>query len=296
MPKQFCSLNGGPSLLHDALRRAEAAAVQDRICTVVAEKHRRWWADCLDPLPAGNVIVQPSNRGTANGILLPLLSILNRDPGARLVLLPSDHHVRDEALLARALRASAGSSAPACAPILLLGLQPKEPDPELGYILPGRTHSSGHLEVERFIEKPPVEAAATLIRRGALWNAFIISADGQALLSLFERRCPDVVAAMQSVIERGHRTALMELYEHLPDLDFSRHILPGQEHRLRVLPVPPCGWSDLGTPQRVVDALRDLPRHSPKAAISGPWGAVLSLAEQLAALGTSLSGIASAWS
>ena len=32
-------------------------------------------------------------RGTAPGILLPLLRIAERDPGATLVVLPSDHHV-----------------------------------------------------------------------------------------------------------------------------------------------------------------------------------------------------------
>jgi mannose-1-phosphate guanylyltransferase len=47
-------------------------------------------------LPPGNVIVQPCNRGTATGVLLTLLCILERDPLARIVFLPADHHVRDE--------------------------------------------------------------------------------------------------------------------------------------------------------------------------------------------------------
>ena len=38
-------------------------------------------------------------------------------------------------------------------------------------------------------------------------------------------------------------------------LDFSRDVLEGQESRLRVLTVPACGWSDLGTPRRVADTL-----------------------------------------
>ena len=100
VPKQFCSLNGGPSLLRSALRRAETVASPHRICTVVAEQHRHWWQPALTPAEHANVIVQPRNRGTANGILLPLLHIMRRDPQARVVLLPSDHYVDDEAVLA----------------------------------------------------------------------------------------------------------------------------------------------------------------------------------------------------
>jgi hypothetical protein len=39
-------------------------------------------------------------------------------------------------------------------------------------------------------------------------------------------------------------------------LDFSRDILEGNEPNLRVIKVPPCGWSDLGTPVRVGETLR----------------------------------------
>ena len=59
IPKQFCSLFEGPSLLHEALRRAQAVADNAHTCVVVAEQHRRWWQGALDSVPAENVIVQP---------------------------------------------------------------------------------------------------------------------------------------------------------------------------------------------------------------------------------------------
>ena len=105
IPKQFCSLHGGDSLLHDALKRAESIASPDHICAVVSQQHRRWWESALAGVASVNIIVQPRNCGTANGILLPLLCILERDPEARVVILPSDHHVRKES--------SAGGSSPA---------------------------------------------------------------------------------------------------------------------------------------------------------------------------------------
>src|SRR5262245_31154240 len=83
-PKQFCSLRGGRSLLGDALARAARIAPRKRMLVVVAAEHRRFWERELADLPRENVIVQPANRGTAAGVLLPALTVLERDPEARL--------------------------------------------------------------------------------------------------------------------------------------------------------------------------------------------------------------------
>ena len=104
IPKQFCSLNGGPSLLQLALRRASRISPWSQITTIVAEQHEAWWSGELGSVRFGNVVVQPANRGTAIGVLLPVLRILARDPAASVVLLPSDHFFTDEPVLERALR------------------------------------------------------------------------------------------------------------------------------------------------------------------------------------------------
>ncbi len=51
VPKQFCSLQGGPSLLQEALQRAAAIAPLQRTCSIVAAQHRRWWEAPLYHLP-----------------------------------------------------------------------------------------------------------------------------------------------------------------------------------------------------------------------------------------------------
>ena len=112
VPKQFCSLQGGPCLLQEALQRAASVAALSHICSVVAEQHRQWWGPLLSYLPEQNVISQPQNRGTAFGILLPLLRILERDPDATVVLLPADHYLSDEKIMAGALRRAAALALP----------------------------------------------------------------------------------------------------------------------------------------------------------------------------------------
>jgi mannose-1-phosphate guanylyltransferase len=289
IPKQFCSLRGGASLLHEALRRAESVCDRERICVVVAAHHRPWWAPVLAWLPRRNVIVQPRNRGTGNGILLPLLHILRRDPQARIILLPSDHHVRDEHRLEMALRQALGQIEEQPARAILLGIEPDEVDPGLGYILPGGEDRCGVRTVERFVEKPTAATARVLLGRGALWNAFILAARARTLLGLFNRRFPEVVGQMRAAVARDARQpdeprAAAQLYERLPDIDFSRHVAQGAESALRVLTVASCGWSDLGTPARVARTLEGLADAAAAdfGAQQRPWRGQLSLAVQQA--------------
>ena len=253
VPKQFCSLQGGPSLLADALNRAAAIAPRERVCAVVAGQHRQWWADgTLDELPDSNVFVQPRNRGTAHGVLLPLVKIAARDPNAIVVLLPADHYFRNEAAIAASLRRVTVLAAENSGAIHLLGVEPEAADAGLGYILPSPNARCRSRRIVRFVEKPKAAQARRLIELGALWNVFIIAATVRTLLNLYSPSFDATVAAMR----HAEGAELDELYQSLPDLDFSRDILEGNECKLRVLAVPRCGWSDLGTLDRIAVMVR----------------------------------------
>jgi mannose-1-phosphate guanylyltransferase len=262
VPKQFCSLLGGSSLIDEALDRADSVAPRGRVCAIVAAQHRRWWERLPERLPASNVIVQPENRGTANGILLSLAHIAERDRNARVVLLPSDHHVEDEPTLRDSLRCAGALLRSRPDEILLLGIRPGEADPELGYIVPGARSPQGTFEIAKFVEKPKALIARQLIETGALWNSFILGASARTLLRMLRRRFPEIVDAMCDAVRRDrHRpdnpVATAALYACLPTLDFSRDVVSNAtEPTLRVLAVPECGWSDLGNPTRIAATLR----------------------------------------
>ena len=267
VPKQFCSLTGGASLLEETLARATKVALLEQTAIVVADEHRRFWEGALAKLWDENVIVQPRNRGTANGILLGLSAILERDPDAIVTILPSDHHVARESVLTAALeQAVTAVETSVSASITFLGIAPDGADPELGYIVPGARLPDGTREIASFVEKPPLAVAARLVRQRALWNSFIIVARASAIVALIERRFPVEVLCFRSLwrqarlTERFAREAA-RLYEKLPEIDFSRHVVEGADAPLGVVAVPRCGWSDLGTPQRVGDALARLDRR-----------------------------------
>jgi mannose-1-phosphate guanylyltransferase len=267
VPKQFCSLQGGASFLEETLRRAQSIADPARVCTIVAAQHRHWWTGVSGAASESNWIVQPEDRGTANGILLGLLHVLERSPEATIILLPSDHHCRDEPTLREALRLAIAKLSSSPGEILLLGVEADTPDPELGYIIPEDVERDGVFRIIEFVEKPTLSHAMALIERGALWNALIVAAKGKVLLECIERHFPQVVCAMRSAVHRltkrsGDSTSLDELYRDLPSIDFSRHVLQDAPlDHFRVLAVPACGWSDLGTPARIVEVLRRSPNQ-----------------------------------
>lgn len=258
VPKQFCSLGHSRSLLHDAVTRASWVTSAERTTVVVSEHHRCWWQGFDLGIPARNLISQPGNRGTAQGILLALLRILHRDPEASLLVLPSDHYVSNELILATSLREAMREVIRTPEAILLLGMAAEEADPELGYIVADGTADVS--AVRDFVEKPDVSTARALIARGSMWNSFIFAANGQSLMHRFEQSCPDLVGEVQHIVASVPVSAQMprlaELYARSPSIDFSRDILQRSTHSVHVLRVPACGWSDLGTPHRVIDTVQ----------------------------------------
>ena len=259
VPKQYCSLLGGRSLLGDALARGEQLAPARRVITVVARQHEPFWRRDLRKWPERNVVVQPQNRGTAAGILLPLLTILARDPEAQVTVMPSDHFVADEAGLIAALRAAQQSASRVADRVLLVGIEPDGPETDYGWILPGAAVDAVH-EVQRFVEKPNRHAALDLLQGGAVWNSFLMVGSARALLRLYAERLPRLLAAFAEADLDGPAANAERLYARIGEADFCRHLLTGSEAKLGLRIAPRCGWTDLGTPTRVAQCAALLTR------------------------------------
>ncbi len=278
VPKQFCSLAGGPSLLQEAMHRAQTVVCAKRTCAVVTARHRAWWGSQLESLPRENVVVQAEALGTAMGILGSLLMILRRDPQANLLVLPSDHFVKDEAPLTAAMSRALTLSREGAGQLILLGIAPDEADSEFGYVVPTAAPAAALRGVSEFIEKPDGVAARAAIARGAVWNSFIFAVRGRVLLDLFAQVAPDLVAELTTSTLSADAVAAR--LDQAPHMDFSSDVLQRCADRLRVLTVPACGWSDLGTPRRLACVLRDRECRARARAVNRPTPFV-NLAHQL---------------
>lgn len=263
VPKQYWSPAGrDASLLSLALRRARNVAAAERVCVVVAAEHWHWWESLESEFAPGNLLVQSADRGTGNAVLLATLTILRRDPDARIVFIPSDQVVADEAPLARAARESLDTLGPGSPSIVLVGIAPDRADPDVGYIVPPGADGTERVDVDALVEPADARAAEKLVRRGALWNSMIVAGRGSAIAALFLPHHPGLVARMQVLVSRcddpcSPPLALQDLYERLPSIDFLQEMLHPIAHQLVLQRVPACGWRRLTTP-RSVRAMRTM--------------------------------------
>ena len=273
VPKQFWSLDGGDSLLRLAIRRAEALVPKHRIVPVVAAQHRHWWKAELRDLDPEKVVVQPQNKGTAVGILLPLAYVLRTDPLARLFVLPTDHLVKQEDVLGRAMVAAAMAVVANPGRVVLLGMVPHGNDQDYGWIIPASaTCETRPGRVQSFVEKPDGGKARLLAQQGGLLNSFIMAASGGTLLQLFQRTMPDLTNRFLygHIHSQAHLRALERFYRSVPKCDFSRDVLEASPAWLSVIPVPDCGWADVGTPARLLPLLDGTSREDARMTDSPP--------------------------
>src|SRR2546430_17234884 len=97
IPKQYCRITGGRSLLEATLARIFPLVPRERTLVIVNRSHLELALPQLPDVPPGNVIVQPGNRDTGPGIVFGLLDLAARRPRAPVVVFPSDHYVDDGA-------------------------------------------------------------------------------------------------------------------------------------------------------------------------------------------------------
>ena len=277
LPKQYVRFTGIRSLLQQTYHRAEQIIPPYRLFTIVDRRHLAYadaWRQ-IERRPRGTVVLQPENKGTGPGILLPLMHVYKHHPNATLVIFPSDHFIREEGLFIDHVDLACRLVAEDPARLILLGMQPNGPDPEYGYILPGgeipHLVPSGVLQMTRFIEKPEPHAASELVRQGGLWNTLVMVAKAKRLLEMARNTAAELTRSFETRLEAigtpDETKAVEAIYREIPAVDFSKGLLerfPLQDPAsVAVLPVRGVYWSDWGSIHRVISDLREIGQLGP---------------------------------
>ena len=261
-PKQFCTFFGGRSLLSHTWQRIGRCISSQQTLFVLLRSHESFYKRELESLPAGQLIIQPSNRGTLPAILYSLSRVIQLDPRAVVAFFPSDHHYSDEDNFRAGadMAFDAAESNPDC--VVLLGAPAKHAATDYGWIeaeaciSPDR-HSL--LRVKRFWEKPTLKIAEDLLDRGCIWNTFVMVGRASAFLNLIRSGAPEVFEAFSAVWDKAcskdEASIVQTLYENLPTVDLSKTVLSAVPERLGVFCLGDVGWSDLGDPQRLLEVL-----------------------------------------
>jgi len=260
-PKQFAVLLGSRSLLRQTLDRVELAIPRERTVVVATRSHEPFLATEFASAPAPEVLVQPRDRGTAAGILLPVQWIAGQDPGATVAVFPSDHFVADDAAFMRHVLRLAGLAARDLDRIFLVGARPDSAETGYGWIEPGaRLGPPGVRRVVRFWEKPSAQMARVCLTQGCLWNTFVMVGRAEAFLDAARESMPSLAGALEPIRPVAEPLArarvLDKAYAYAPTAGFSDSVLAVLPERLAVTALPASSWSDWGTPERVLHTLR----------------------------------------
>jgi mannose-1-phosphate guanylyltransferase/mannose-6-phosphate isomerase len=247
-PKQFLPLVGDDTMVQATWRRVAPLAGAAPI-VVANEEHRFLVAEQLRqigaPVPA--IILEPVGRNTAPAIAAAALQAMVGGEDPLLLVLPSDHVVRDaEAFRAAVYEASGGASAGA---LVTFGILPDAPETGFGYIQ--SASGAGLQQVLRFVEKPDAATAQSYLDAGGYyWNSGMFLFRASRYLEELGKFNPEMLRAVRLAFEGAQRDGDFirldrEAFSASPS-DSIDYAVMEKTDRAMVLPVD-IGWNDVGS-------------------------------------------------
>jgi mannose-1-phosphate guanylyltransferase/mannose-6-phosphate isomerase len=251
-PKQFVPLTGVDTLFQAAATRMAGAPGVAAPVVITNSDFRFIVTEQLagagvDP---GAVLIEPAAKNTGPAILAAALHLERTDPGALMLVMPTDHEIPDAAAFRAAV--AAGLPEAEAGAIVTFGIRPDRAETGYGWLeLEAAPEGAPRpLPLRRFVEKPDVARAARMLEAGRyLWNAGIFLMSAATARAAFEAHAPALVGPVAEAVD-----------EAAPDLGFLR-LAPGpwaraesisvdyavMERAENLLVVPYAGaWSDLG--------------------------------------------------
>lgn len=247
-PKQLLSLTHAETMLQLTAQRAACGDQYAPPIVVANVAH----ADLIEAqlaeagCPPAALILEPCGRNTAPAIALAALTC---EPGALLLVMPSDHVIAD----VEAFRAAVGAAAPLVEDgwLATFGISPDSPETGYGYIKSGSQLCPGVRRVEQFVEKPSRETAERYLAAGDyFWNGGIFLLKARTYLDALAVHAPAIESAVRAAMAQARRDGSRihpdgVLFERSPS-DSIDYAVMEKVDRVAVAPVD-MGWSDVGS-------------------------------------------------
>jgi mannose-1-phosphate guanylyltransferase/mannose-6-phosphate isomerase len=265
-PKQFLRLTGEFTMLQETLRRL--AGLEDLAPPVVIcnQEHRFLVAEQLRAIGVTPklLLLEPAGRNTAPAVAAAAVALAQEDPDGLMLVLPSDHAIRDAPAFRRAIRTAAVAAGRGL--MATFGIVPGGPETGYGYIRRGGALADfdDTFGIAQFVEKPDLETAQRFVASGEYyWNSgmFVLKASSYLEeLGVFQ---PAILAAVRKAMAASRM-----------DMDFCRldetafaaspsisidYAVMEKTKLGAVVPVE-MGWNDVGS----WDALWDLHEKTPE--------------------------------
>lgn len=261
VPKQFWSLDGERTMVEETVGRVLGLVPPARIVTVIGPRQDAFVSRLSSPRTLGRVVSQRVDRGTGIATLVGLGAILRQSDDPTVVITPADHGIGSVAEFRLGIRQAVSAVATGQRALVLFGVVPTDATPDYGWIRPSASPPRATFRaVSDFVEKPPPALAAELFTEGALWNTMVMVTRASVLTASFEASHPGLADAVIGGAAPD---------DAWPAIDLSRDVL-ARARGMAVYTWPDSiGWSDLGTPERLMRWWREMkPQGAPAVAVA----------------------------
>ena len=251
-PKQLLNIIGDRAMIKMTVDRLIPSIPKENIYAVINASHRDETREGTG-LSDSNIIVEPVGRNTAPCIGLAALHVERRDPEGVMVVLPADHHIKDEkSFLKTLLKAREAASHGDC--LVTLGIKPESPATGYGYIEKGELLEEQGLEglfkVKRFTEKPDLNTAEVFLKNGNfLWNSGIFVWKASTILNEIKIHIPMLYEGLKEIrtvlgSEREAET-VSSVYAGLEGVSIDYGVM--EKSNIATVIPSDFGWNDVGS-------------------------------------------------
>lgn len=252
-PKQFLNLIGNKTMIQMTVNRIKPIIPIEKIFVCTAEKYVDLVRNQLPNLPKRNIIVEPEGRNTAPCIALSAFIIQRYYKDSKMVVLPSDHLIKNENRFREILLDAEEYLEENKKAIVTLGMKPNRPETGYGYIKFNddkiNIHRSEIRAVDKFVEKPNLEIAQKYLEDGKyLWNGGMFLWTTENILNKIEKYIPGTYEALKSlkaIKEENLQNEININYKNTDSISVDYGILEKSEE-ICVIPSD-IDWDDIGT-------------------------------------------------
>lgn len=205
MPKQFlCLTEDGKTMLQHSVDRVKGLVALEDIFIVTNSSYEKLVLEQVPEIPKNNILFEPISKNTAPCIGLAAMQIKYRYKEAVMLVLSSDHLIRNSELFKDTLK-NAVKIAEKEKNIVTIGIAPSYPEIGYGYIRFGEKKeeiNDSTYEVIEFVEKPNLETAKEYIASGQyLWNSGMFVWKVSTILHNFEMLIPNIYRGLMNIFE-----------------------------------------------------------------------------------------------
>jgi mannose-1-phosphate guanylyltransferase len=199
-------------MIEETLARAAPLAPPERQWIVTSQELAEAVATVVGPGP--KVIGEPLGRNTAPAIAMAASEIARQRPDAVMIVLPSDHHIRDVPSFREALSRAVALARKGY--LVTIGVKPERPETGYGYIERGESlEGEGSFSVKSFREKPDIKTAESFLASGSFyWNGGIFVWTARSIMESISQHMPALHRATMEWQARGGLTAGPDAFRH----------------------------------------------------------------------------------